>query len=100
LAFEKLSLIRNTTLGFTLVCSTALAGLFAYLSFRVFRAGQWPPPGWRVVWEMRIRTGRQAAAVAVFFLFLAVMVIADAVWLWSLPGPVMEEEIGMPLEEV
>jgi hypothetical protein len=28
LAFEKLSLIRNTTLDFTLVCSTALVGLF------------------------------------------------------------------------
>jgi len=99
LAFEKLSLIRNATLGFTLVCSTALVGLFAYISFRVFRAAQWPSLGGRVVWEMPVRTGRRATAIAVFLLFLAVVVIADAVWLWSLPEPVPQEQV-VPMEDV
>ncbi|NOT58036.1 MAG: hypothetical protein HOP18_25815 [Deltaproteobacteria bacterium] len=86
--FEKLTLIHNASLSLTLVCSTALVGLFLYCAVRVLRAGQWPPPGFRVVWEMRVRTGRQATVVAMCFLLLAVLVIADAVWLVSLPGPV------------
>lgn len=98
LVVEKLRLIRNITLGFTLVCATILAGVFVYIAARVFRAGQWPPPGWRVVVEMRVRTGRQAAAVAVFFLFLAVFALADVVWLWSLPGPA--EPHALPMQEV
>lgn len=98
LVFEKLRLIRNITLSFTLACAAILVGLFVYIASRVFRAGQWPPPEWGVVGEMRVRTGRHAAAVAVFFLFLAVFVLADVVWLWSLSGP--EEPQEIPRQEV
>jgi hypothetical protein len=100
LAFEKLNPIRTATLGVVLCSSTALAGLLAYVSWRVFRAGQWPPPGWRVVYNMSIRTGRQASMVAMFFLLLAVAVIAYGVLLVSLPGPVPEEQREVPMKSV
>jgi hypothetical protein len=65
LAFEKLNLIQTAAQGVTLFSATALACLLGYVSLRVFCAGQWPPPGWRVVYNMSIRTGRQASMVAV-----------------------------------
>ncbi|NOT57905.1 MAG: hypothetical protein HOP18_25155 [Deltaproteobacteria bacterium] len=99
LAFEKLNPVHAAALGVTLGCASALAGLLAYVALRVYRAGQWPPPGWRVVWEMRVRTGQQATVVAVFFLLLAIVVMVDAVWLLHLPGPVPAEP-EVPLQEV
>jgi hypothetical protein len=61
LAFEKLHPVGTAALMVTLVSSTMLAGLLAYASLRVFSAGQWPPPGWRVIWETPIRTRQQAS---------------------------------------
>jgi hypothetical protein len=52
LAVEKLNLIRAATRGVTLFSATALACLLGYVSFSVYRAGQWPPPGWRVIYTM------------------------------------------------
>lgn len=71
--FEKLTLIHNASLRLTLVCSTAVIGLFLYCAVLVLRAGQWPPPGFRVVWEMRARTGWQATVVTLCFLLLAML---------------------------
>ena len=71
LAFEQLNSIRTAARGVTLFSATALACLLGYISFSVYRTGQWPPPGWRVVYNMSIRTGRQATVVAVFMLVLA-----------------------------
>ena len=94
-AFEKLNPIRTAARGVTLFSATALACLLGYASLRVFRTGQWPPPGWRVIYNMSIRTGRQATVVAVFFLSLAVLALAYGVLIVSLPGPVPEEQIGV-----
>ena len=64
LAFEKLNLVRNAVRNVALFSATVLACLLGYASFSVYRAGQWPPPGWRVVRETPIHTGRQASMVA------------------------------------
>jgi hypothetical protein len=99
-AVEKLNSIRTTARGVTLFSATVLACLLGYISFSVHRAGQWPPPGWRVIWETPIRTERQASMVALFFLLLAVAVIAYGVLIMSLPEPEPEEQIEIPMEEV
>jgi hypothetical protein len=100
LAFEKLNPVRNAARGGTLFSATALACLLGYVSFSVYRAGQWPPPGWRVVYNISIRTGRQATVVAMFMLFLAVAALVYGAAIVSLPGPAPEEQIDVPMEEV
>jgi hypothetical protein len=60
LVFEKLNSIRAAVHNVTLFSATALACFLGYAAFSVYRAGQWPPPGWRVVYNMSMRTGRQA----------------------------------------
>jgi hypothetical protein len=71
LAFEKLNLVRTAVRNVTFFSATALACLLGYAAFSVYRTRQWPPAGWRVMYTMSIRTGRQAAMVALFFLVLA-----------------------------
>ena len=100
LAFEKLYPIGTAALLVTLFSATALVYLLGYVSFSVYRAGQGPPPGWRVIWETPIRTGRQASQVALLFLVLAVAVMAYGVLIMSLPEPEPEEQIEVPREEV
>jgi hypothetical protein len=62
-------------------------------AFSVYRAGQWPPPGWRVMYTMSMRTGRQASMVALFFFLLALTALVYGAVLMSFSGPVPEEEI-------
>jgi hypothetical protein len=100
LAFEKLNSIRAAVRTVTLVSATALACLLGYGSFSVYRTGQWPPPGWRVVYNMPIRTGRQATAVAVFMLLLALAALVYGTVIVSLSGAVPEEEREVPVREV
>ena len=100
LAFEKLNFVRNTVRTVTLVSATALACLLGYASFSVYRTGQWPPPGWRVIYTMSIRTGRQASMVALLFLLLALAALVYGAILVSLWEPVPEEEIEVSMEEV
>jgi hypothetical protein len=100
LAFEQLNPIRTAARGVTLFSATALACLLGYASLRVFRTGQWPPPGFRVVGDMPIRTGRQATVVAVFMLLLALAALVYGAVIVSLSEPVPEEQIEMPMEEV
>src|SRR5688572_9656362 len=50
LAVEKLNFVRVVLCLVTFVSATALAFLLGYASFSVYCAGQWPPPGWRVVY--------------------------------------------------
>jgi hypothetical protein len=52
LAFEKLNPVRKAVRSVALFSATALAYLLGYVSFSVYRAGPWPPPGWRVVYTM------------------------------------------------
>ena len=99
LAFENLNPLRTAVRSITLFSSITLVCLLGYVSFRVFHARQWLPPGWRVVWDMQIRTGRQATVVAMLFLSLAVVVMAYGVLIVSLPGPV-PEEVEVPIQEV
>ena len=100
LAFEKLNPIRTAARGVTLFSATALACLLGYVAFSVYRAGQWPPPGWRVVYTMAIRTGRQATFIAMFMLVLALAALVYGAVIVSLSEPVPEEQIEMPMEEV
>ena len=100
LAFEKLQPVGTAALMITLFSATALACLLGYVSFSVYRARQWLPPGWRVIWETPIRTGRQATVVAVFILFLAVVALVYGAGIVSLSEPVPEEQIEVPMEEV
>ena len=100
LAFEKLNPIRTAVRGVTLFSATTLAVLLGYVSFSVYRAGQWPPPGWRVVWDMPIRTGRQATVVAVFMLLLALAALVYGAVIVSLSGPEPEGQLEVPMREV
>jgi hypothetical protein len=92
LAVEKMNAIRGTMRGLTLFSATALAVWLGYGAFSVHRAGQWPPPGWHVIYPMSIRTGRQASMVALLFFLLALAVLVYGVVLASFSGPVPEEE--------
>jgi hypothetical protein len=49
---------------------------------------------------MRVRTGRQATMIAVFFLFLILVVIVDATLILNVWEPVPEGQIEVPMEEV
>jgi hypothetical protein len=98
--FEKLYPIGTAALGLALVSSTVLAGVLVYVALSVVRAGQWPPPGFRVVREMPIRRGRQATKVAVFLLCLAGVALACGAILLSLPEPEPQEQREVPSQEV
>ena len=98
-AFEKGNPIRTAVRSITLFSATALACLLGYVSFSVYHAGQWPPPGWRVIYTMSIRTGRQASMVALFFLVLALAALVYGAGLASLWEPEPEEEIEVSMEE-
>jgi hypothetical protein len=100
LAFEKLNLIQTAVRSVILFSATALACLLGYVSFSVYRARQWPPPGWRVIYNMSICTGRQASMVALFFLSLALAALVYGAVIVSLPGPMLAEEEEVPMEEV
>ena len=99
LAFEKLNPLRTAARNVTLFFATALACLLGYVAFSVYRAEQWPPPGWRVVWDTPIRTGRHATVAAVFMLLLALAALVYGAVLVSLWEPV-PEEIEVPMESV
>ena len=49
-----------------------LAALLASFALRVLRSGRVPPPGMRVVWTTRLRTGTSASLIAGVSLALAV----------------------------
>ena len=100
LTFEKLNLVRTAVRNVTLFSATVLACLLGYVAFSVYRAGQWPPPGFRVVWDTPIRTGRQATVVAVFMLFLAVVALVYGAVIVSLSGPEPEGQLEVPMREV
>jgi hypothetical protein len=100
LAVEQLNSIRTTARGVTLFSATALVCLLGYVSLSVYRAGQWPPPGWRVMYTMSMRTGRQASIVALFFSFLALVALVYGAGIVSLLEPMSEEEIEVPMREV
>jgi hypothetical protein len=99
LAFEKLNPVRTAVRNVTLVSATMLAGVLTYASLRVYRAGQWPPPGWRVLYPMTIRTGRQASLVAMLFFLLALAALVYGSVLMGQWKPMPEEGIEAPLEE-
>ena len=51
---------------------SGLAALLASFAVRVLRSGRVPPPGMRVVWTTRLRTGASASLIAGASLALAV----------------------------
>lgn len=95
LALEKLRPIGTAALGVTLVSSTGLAGMLVYVALCVIRARQWPPPGFRVAWDMPIRKGRPAIGMAVILIFLAGVAISCGAILLSLPEPEEQQEVPM-----
>ena len=74
--------------------------MLAWLRF-LQRVSRWAvaTPGWRVVYNMSIRTGRQASTVALFFFLLALTALVYGAVIVSFSGPVPEEEIEVPIEE-
>jgi hypothetical protein len=100
LAFEQLHPVGTAALMVTLISATMLAGVLAYASLRVYRAGQWPPPGWCVLWDTPIRTGRQASMVAMSFFLLALAALVYGAVIVNLPGSEPEEQLETPMEKV
>jgi hypothetical protein len=100
LALQKLSPIRRILIALMLCSSTTLAGVLAYIALRIIATGQWPPPGWLVLWETPTRTGRQATAVVALLLILAVASLVFGItmvsWIWPEPGA----QGGPPMREV
>ena len=80
--------------------ATALVGLLAYVSLHVFRTGQWPPSGWHAIWNMPIRTGRQATIAAMLLLLMAVAALVYSAVMVSLLEPVPEEQREVPMKSV
>ena len=64
-----------------------LAGSLATFAFRVFGSGQVPPPGMRVAFATKIRTGKSARKIATLSLVLAVVVfvgcLLSGMHLWA-----------------
>lgn len=83
-AIEKLWPPLLATIVAVLCSSGAVAGILTYLAVRVYRTGQYPPPGIRVLWDTPLRTGRAATVAATLILILAVAAIvygALTIWL-------------------
>jgi hypothetical protein len=57
-------------------------------------------PGWRVVYNMPIRTRRQATVVAVFMRLLALAALVYGAVIVSLSGLEPEEQIEVPMKSV
>jgi hypothetical protein len=70
----------------------SLTGMLSYLASKIWRSGQYPPPGMQVLRDTKIRTGRAARNMAGICLLLAVVVVLCGIgmgltmaWLLSEP---------------
>ena len=80
-----------------------LTGALAIFSFRIFKSGQVPPPGMRVAFPTKVRTGKNARNIATISLVLAVVVFAgcllSGMHLWAV-GREYEMIYAQPLQSV
>jgi hypothetical protein len=80
LTAEKYSrLILLLAAGDALI-ACSLGGVLISFAYTVLRSGQCPPPGMKVPWNTRLRTGRAAAVIAVTALALASGIIVAGLW--------------------
>src|SRR5262245_37017787 len=90
----------------------SLAGMLSYLALRVWRSGEYPPPGMEALRDTKIRTGTAAQGVATVCLLLAVLVLLCGVgmglivrWILSEPArpasrPLWQSSAVTPFTEV
>jgi len=52
-----------------------LAGIVSYLAVRVLKAGQYPPPGMRVIRDTKLKTGREAKFTAIIAMTLTALAL-------------------------
>jgi hypothetical protein len=76
LALEKLRLLRSCEVAALAILTALFSGLFFTWAARVYRTGQYPPPGAHVAVGTRTRTGRDARVMVALFI---VVVLAIAI---------------------
>lgn len=61
-----------------LIASTA-GGLLGFIFCKALRAEQFPPPGIRLLWDTRLRTGQEARRIALAGLAVAVVIVLSGI---------------------
>jgi hypothetical protein len=69
----------------------SLAGMLSYLALRVWRSGQYPPPGMEALRDTKIRTGQAARGIAKVCLLLVVLVLLCGVGMGLLMRWILSE---------
>jgi hypothetical protein len=103
-----------------MVPALSLAGMLSYLALRIWKSGQYPPPGMQVLRDTKIRTGRAAQnAARICLLFAAVVVLCGIgmglimgwllseperpsprpMWQSSAVTPLVEKTISLPVDD-
>jgi hypothetical protein len=73
---------RFWTTAFAWLAGLSFAGIgawFVRLAVKVLRSGRYPPPGWKVIQDTRVRTGRDARRIALGTMAAAVILAAVGV---------------------
>ena len=99
-AVKKLWPILLATMAAVLCSSVVLAGTLTYLAVKVYRTGQYPPPGMRVLWTTPTRTGRAATVASLCILLLAVVAIGYGALVLRLIWPSSDVHTAPPMQAV
>jgi hypothetical protein len=71
LAFKKSMFMLKLTLGIVSFLLLMTGVYFIILARRTFKSGQYPPPGMRMISNIRLRTGTQAKRAAISLIVLS-----------------------------
>ncbi len=89
--------------GCNLLLGMFLTGVLATFSFQVLGSAQVPPPGMRVAFSTKVRTGKNARKIAIISLVLAIAVfvgcLLSGMHLWAV-GQEYEMIYSRPLRSV
>ncbi len=74
-AYPKMITLVKWVLGSAALGITLTGVYLLVIAFRALKAGRYPPPGMKVIKDTRIKTGRQAKAMAYLLVFNSAAII-------------------------
>ena len=75
LALEKILQLLHIILILMALGSISFGIYVIHIAVRVLKTEQFPPPGVRVIRDTKVRTGRRARIIAMFFILFSVFIV-------------------------